>query len=80
MSRTVPGEYRSGAARVGRGPVALTVGPTGSDVSWNGGRDGKPFDTGSFDAVMCAHDGSCRASGEQGRVARLAGSLMGWGR
>jgi photosystem II stability/assembly factor-like uncharacterized protein len=75
VSRTVPGEYRSGAAWVGRGPVALTVGPTGSDVSWNGGRDWKPFDTGSFDAVMCAHDGSCWASGEQGRVARL-----GWGR
>jgi photosystem II stability/assembly factor-like uncharacterized protein len=75
VSKTVPGEYRSGAAWVGHGPVALTVGPTGSDVSWDGGRNWKAFDSGSFDAVMCAHDGACWASGEQGRVARLH-----WGR
>lgn len=75
VSKTVPGEYRSGAAWIGRGPAALTVGPTGSDVSWDGGRTWKPFDTGSFDAVSCTHDGACWASGEQGRVARLS-----WGR
>jgi photosystem II stability/assembly factor-like uncharacterized protein len=72
VSKTVPGAYRSGAAWVGRGPAALTVGPTGSDVSWDGGRTWRPFDSGSFDAVMCAHDGACWASGEQGRVARLS--------
>jgi len=33
-----------------------------------------PFDTGSFDAVLCAHDGACWASGEQGRVAKLTWS------
>lgn len=71
VSRTVPGEYRSGAAWLGRGPVALTVGPTGSDVSFDGGRTWKAFDGGSFDAVLCAHDGACWASGEQGRVAKL---------
>jgi photosystem II stability/assembly factor-like uncharacterized protein len=75
VSKTVPGEYRSGAAWIGHGPGALTVGPTGSDVSWDGGRTWKSFDTGSFDAVLCAHDGACWASGEQGRVARLT-----WGR
>jgi photosystem II stability/assembly factor-like uncharacterized protein len=75
VSKTVPGEYRSGAAWIGHGPGALTVGPTGSDVSWDGGRNWKSFDTGSFDAVLCAHDGACWASGEQGRVARLT-----WGR
>ena len=56
---------------IGRGPVALAVGPTGSDLSFDGGRNWKSFDTGSFDAVLCARDGSCWASGEQGRVARL---------
>jgi len=71
VSSRVPGEYRSGATWVGRGPAALTVGPTGSDVSLDGGRTWTPFDTGSFDAVLCAHDGACWASGEQGRVARL---------
>ena len=72
VARTVPGEYRSGATWVGRGPVALAVGPTGSDLSLNGGRTWKRFDTGSFDAALCARDGSCWASGEQGRVARLS--------
>jgi photosystem II stability/assembly factor-like uncharacterized protein len=72
VARTVPGEYRSGAAWVGRGPVALAVGPTGSDLSYDGGRNWKRFDTGSFDAVLCAADGACWASGEQGRVARLS--------
>lgn len=72
VARTVPGEYRSGVSWLGHGPVALTVGPTGSDITWNGGRDWKRFDTGSFDAVLCARDGACWASGEQGRVAKLA--------
>ena len=72
VARTVPGEYRSGAAWIGRGPLALAVGPTGSDLSVDGGRNWKSFDTGSFDAVLCAGDGSCWASGEQGRVARLS--------
>jgi photosystem II stability/assembly factor-like uncharacterized protein len=71
VSRTVPGEYRSGAAYVGRGPLAIAVGPTGSNLSRDGGRTWKAFDTGSFDAVLCAPDGACWASGEQGRVARL---------
>jgi photosystem II stability/assembly factor-like uncharacterized protein len=71
VARTVPGEYRSGAAWLGHGPTALAVGPTGSDISYDGGRTWKPFDTGSFDAVQCTHDGACWASGDQGRVAKL---------
>ncbi len=70
-SAVVPGEYRSGADWVGPGPVALTVGPTGSDISTDAGRTWTRFDTGSFDAVLCAPDRSCWASGEQGRVAKL---------
>ena len=71
VARTVPGEYRSGAAWMTRlGPV-LAVGPTGSDVSYDGGRHWSPFDAGSFDAVDCGGLAVCWASGEQGRVARL---------
>ena len=70
-SAVVPGEYRSGVDWVGAGPVALTVGPTGSDISTDGGRTWQRFDTGSFDAVLCAADRSCWASGTQGRVAKL---------
>ncbi len=69
VSRTVPGEYRSGSAWA-RGDTALAVGPTGSDLSFDGGRTWTAFDTGSFDAVECA-GGGCWASGEQGRVATL---------
>ncbi|WP_433203277.1 oxidoreductase [Dactylosporangium sp. CS-047395] len=68
VSRTVPGEYRSGAAW--RGEVAFAVGPTGSDWSRDGGRSWTRFDTGSFDSVACA-GGVCWASGEMGRIARL---------
>ncbi|MFB9234994.1 oxidoreductase [Plantactinospora siamensis] len=66
-----PGEYRSGAAWAGhRGPLALAVGPTGSDLSYDGGRIWRRFDSGSYDAVACA-GGTCYATGEQGRVARI---------
>ena len=38
VARTVPGEYRSGSTWVSRLPVALAVGPTGSDISLDAGR------------------------------------------
>ncbi|GGJ87958.1 oxidoreductase [Pilimelia anulata] len=66
-----PGEYRSGAAWVGRSETVLAVGPTGSDASADGGRTWTRFDTGSFDAVACTAAGACWASGEAGRVATL---------
>jgi photosystem II stability/assembly factor-like uncharacterized protein len=72
VSRTVPGEYRSGSTWVGRLPVALAVGPTGSDISLDAGRTWSEFDAGSFDAVLCTAGGACWASGAQGRVARLS--------
>ncbi|MET0418469.1 MAG: oxidoreductase [Actinoplanes sp.] len=72
VARTVPGEYRSGTTWVGHKPVALAVGPTGSDISRDAGRTWTKFDTGSFDAVLCAGSGACWASGAQGRVARLS--------
>ena len=67
-----PGEYRSGSAWVPRLPkTAVAVGPTGSDVTTDGGRTWTRFDTGSFDAVDCARTGACWASGAQGAAARL---------
>ena len=72
VSKKVPGEYRSGAAWTGWGRTALAVGPTGSDISYDGGVTWRRFDTGSFDAVACAGDGSCWASGRDGRIARLS--------
>jgi photosystem II stability/assembly factor-like uncharacterized protein len=70
VSKREPGEYRSGVAWW-RSRTALAVGPTGSDVSFDGGVTWRRFDAGSFDAVACTGDGSCWASGRDGRIARL---------
>ena len=72
-STTNPSGYRSGSAWVPRtSRTVLAVGPSGSDVSTDGGRTWATFDTGSFDSVECTSDGACWASGEQGRVAVLS--------
>jgi photosystem II stability/assembly factor-like uncharacterized protein len=65
-----PGEYRSGVAWVD-GHAAIAVGPSGSDVSTDGGDRWSRFDDGSFDTVDCASPTACWASGESGRVAVL---------
>ncbi len=72
------GGYRSGASwitqdRAGSPGVdhLIAVGPTGTDVSRNGGRTWVAVDTGSLDSVECTPDGACWASGDQGRVAVL---------
>ncbi|WP_291419373.1 oxidoreductase [Actinophytocola sp.] len=51
--------------------LLIAVGPTGSDVSLDGGRRWRQFDDGTFDSVGCGRDGACWASGAQGRVATL---------
>lgn len=81
---TPPPAYRSGVAWLPYGPgygrghgsghgqgSALAVGPTGTDLTTDGGRTWRNLDGGSFDTVDCAADGACWASGEKGRVARL---------
>ncbi|MGW2119149.1 WD40/YVTN/BNR-like repeat-containing protein [Streptomyces zhihengii] len=72
-ARTSPPAYRSGVAWLPRGRSgALAVGPTGTDLTLDGGRTWRTVDTGSFDTVDCTADGSCWASGEKGRIARLS--------
>ncbi|MFG1943239.1 WD40/YVTN/BNR-like repeat-containing protein [Nonomuraea sp. NPDC048826] len=71
-SAVPPPAYRSGVTWLPYLPfAAIAVGPTGSDVTYDGGRTWRTFDTGSFDTVACTGDLSCWAAGEQGRVARL---------
>ncbi|TGB16772.1 oxidoreductase [Streptomyces palmae] len=77
-SRQPPSGYRSGVSWLpqGRGgaggpATALAVGPTGSELTTDGGRGWRSFDTGSYDTVDCAPDRGCWAAGEQGRAARL---------
>jgi photosystem II stability/assembly factor-like uncharacterized protein len=63
------GGYRSGVAWKAPG-TAVAVGPTGTDVTRDGGRTWHTFSTTDFDAVQCA-GGRCWASGPDGRVGRL---------
>ena len=65
-----PAEYRSGATWV-TGNTAIAVGPSGSDVSTDGGTTWQRFDDGSLDTVDCANPTACWASGAAGRVAFL---------
>ncbi|MET0136601.1 MAG: oxidoreductase [Kibdelosporangium sp.] len=67
-----PKGYRSGLTYLPYLPTGLlAVGPTGSDLSLDGGNHWYQFDAGSFDTVDCGPDGSCWAAGEQGRIAKL---------
>ncbi|GAB3436281.1 WD40/YVTN/BNR-like repeat-containing protein [Actinophytocola sediminis] len=53
------------------GSLLIAVGPTGSDLSLDGGRHWRQFDDGNFDSVDCGRDGACWASGARGQVATL---------
>jgi photosystem II stability/assembly factor-like uncharacterized protein len=67
-----PKGYRSGATYLPYLPTGIiAVGPTGSDLSLDGGNHWHQFDAGSFDTVDCGRDGSCWAAGEQGRIGKL---------
>ena len=57
------------AARAGSATL-IAVGPTGSDVSDDGGRSWRAFDTTAYDAVDCVPF-TCWASGPNGAVAVL---------
>jgi photosystem II stability/assembly factor-like uncharacterized protein len=71
-ARSGPAGYRSGVTWVPHTlATVIAVGLTGSDVSFDGGLTWHTFDTGQFDTVSCAPDGSCWASGDLGRVAIL---------
>jgi len=63
--------YRSGVDWVsGSRATLIAVGPTGSDVSYDGGRRWSAFDAAPYDAVDCVPR-TCWASGPAGAVAVL---------
>jgi hypothetical protein len=51
----------------------IAVGPTGTDVSFDGGVTWRRVEKGSLDSVECTPAGSCWASGSDGRVTLLRG-------
>ncbi|MFC7494418.1 MULTISPECIES: WD40/YVTN/BNR-like repeat-containing protein [unclassified Nocardioides] len=63
------GGYRSGVTWWRR-DTAIAVGPSGSDVSRDGGKTWKTFSTLDLDAVQCV-GGACWASGKDGGVVTL---------
>jgi len=72
LPATAPAGYRSAVVYHPYLPTVLfAVGPTGSDVSLDGGRRWRQFYDGSFDSVDCGHDGACWASGAKGAVGVL---------
>lgn len=72
-STVFPSGYRSGVAWIpGRYDIAIAVGPSGSDITRDGGKTWTNFDNGSYDSIECPTNGDvCWASGEKGRIARL---------
>lgn len=71
-STAPPTAYRSGVTWLPHtAAAALAVGPTGTDLTVDGGRSWRAVHSGSFDSVDCAPDTGCWASGAKGRVARL---------
>jgi photosystem II stability/assembly factor-like uncharacterized protein len=74
VSAKEPGEYRSGAAWVPlTHDTVITVGPTGSDISYDDGKTWARFDSGSLDSADCApwRFRACWGSGENGRIVKL---------
>lgn len=64
--------YRSGVAYWANAwGVVIAVGPSGSDVSRDGGRTWRTFSRAAYDGVDCTASGACWASGPDGGVARL---------
>ncbi|MFE7773580.1 WD40/YVTN/BNR-like repeat-containing protein [Streptomyces sp. NPDC057445] len=72
QATTSPPAYRSGVAWLPHSrTAALAVGPTGTDLTTDGGHSWRIVDSGSYDTVDCTPDFGCWASGEKGRIARL---------
>jgi photosystem II stability/assembly factor-like uncharacterized protein len=70
---TAPQGYRSAVVYHPFLPtVLIAVGPSGSDVSVDGGRHWSPFSTADLDTIDCGYDGACFASGDDGAIGVLS--------
>ena len=72
LAVTPPRGFRSGvtALRRSRGVIAVAVGTSGTDVSYDGGRTWSPLDSTGFNAVQFTPTGIAIAVGGGGRAAR----------
>ncbi|KAF9691228.1 hypothetical protein EKO04_010840 [Ascochyta lentis] len=71
-AESFPAGYRSGVSWVPqRDHIAVAVGTSGSDITYDGGKNWQVIGNSTFDAVECISKRICWASGAGGRVARL---------
>jgi len=70
-SGTHPHGYRSAVAYLASRQAWIAVGTSGSDLSSDGGRNWKLFDTGAYNAIGAAGSDALWAVGPKGRVGRL---------
>lgn len=66
-----PAGYRSAVAYVARLRAWIAVGPTGSDISRDDGETWTSFDSGAYNALSFAPDGSGWAVGPEGRITKF---------
>src|SRR6185295_3812671 len=66
-----PAGFRSAVAWLPDRKVWIAAGPSGSDISSDGGVNWKRFDTGAYNAVSFA-SGAGWAVGPRGRIAKLS--------
>jgi photosystem II stability/assembly factor-like uncharacterized protein len=69
-----PGGFRSAVAWIASRKMWIVTGTSGSDISIDEGRTWRTFDTGSYNALSFASDGTGWAVGARGRIARFSPS------
>ena len=64
-----PKGFRSAVAYVSRSKTWVVTGTSGSDISTDGGKSWRQFDTGAYNALSFVPSGAGWAVGPQGRIA-----------
>jgi len=68
-----PSGFRESVIYKPKTNIAITVGPTGSDISYDDGKNWKRFSSDGFHAAAFSPDGkSCWAAGTKGQIATLS--------
>ncbi|MCX6629542.1 MAG: hypothetical protein NTW28_18140 [Candidatus Solibacter sp.] len=67
----VPKGFRSAVAWLPDRKLCVVTGTSGSDVSSDGGKTWRLFDSGAYNAISFVHGGAGWAVGPQGRIARF---------
>ena len=66
---TAPKGFRSAVAYLADRKLWIAAGPSGADVSTDGGKNWKPFDTGNYNAISFVSSQAGWAVGARGRIA-----------